>query len=117
MQNQTKGHWSQQTCQHYAKGKGILSNGEQQRYLLELDDGWEITRFENQMVLSKMFSFKRYNDILSFVAKTGKIAEEQNHHPEMVVKWGVCSVNFQTHSAGGITLNDFICAYLLDKIG
>ena len=105
-----------QSCQHDTKGEGILTPNEQQEYLQALDAGWEIITIEKQEMLFRQFNFKCYIDVLAFVAKVGEIAETHNHHPEMLVKWSECHVSFHTHSAGGITLNDIICAHLLEKI-
>ncbi|NMG17900.1 4a-hydroxytetrahydrobiopterin dehydratase, partial [Aromatoleum bremense] len=32
------------------------------------------------------------------------------HHPEMLVGYNACTVSYTTHSRGGLTLNDAICA-------
>lgn len=107
--------WSEQQCQQYSKGQGILSTTELTQHLQSLDD-WKIVTNDNQAAIRKSFKFKRYSDVLAFVAKTGSIAEAQDHHPDMLVKWGECIVSFTTHSAGGITLNEIICAHLVDEI-
>lgn len=109
-------HWFEQQCQHYAKGQGILSNDELQTYLKELGNDWKKATIKNKHVLQKTFQFERYQDVLAFVACVGEIAENHNHHPDMLVKWGECTITFCTHSAGGITLNDLICARFINKI-
>jgi len=109
-------HWSEKKCLHYAQGQGILTLDERQNYLRELDSEWEITTTSKKDILVRKFKFKQYKDVLAFVARVGNVAEKQDHHPDMLVKWGECDVYFHTHSAKGITLNDVICAYLIDKI-
>lgn len=116
MSAQSGQNWSKRSCQHYGQGEGILSEAELKKHQKELGKEWHITCFENKTVLHKRFHFKRYPDILTFVTSVGKVAEEQDHHPDMLVKWGQCDLYFQTHSAGGITLNDIICAHLIEKI-
>jgi 4a-hydroxytetrahydrobiopterin dehydratase len=44
------------------------------------------------------------------------IANAEDHHPLMVLEYGRCTVRFNTHSAGGITRNDFICAAKIDAL-
>jgi 4a-hydroxytetrahydrobiopterin dehydratase len=44
------------------------------------------------------------------------IADNEDHHPQMVVEYGRCTLRFDTHSAGGITVNDFICAAKIDAL-
>ena len=38
------------------------------------------------------------------------IAHAQDHHPELLVGFNACTVSYSTHSRGGLTLNDCICA-------
>lgn len=40
----------------------------------------------------------------------GGIGEMANHHPDISFGWGYCTIRFTTHSAGGVTMNDLICA-------
>ena len=108
-------HWLEQQCRRYAKGQGILTGVELEQHLQALGGVWKIVATDdNPAVLQKQFSFESYQDVLAFVANIGSIAEEQDHHPDMTVRWGDCTVSFCTHSAGGITFNDLICAHLTD---
>ncbi|HTJ06522.1 MAG TPA: 4a-hydroxytetrahydrobiopterin dehydratase, partial [Caldimonas sp.] len=40
----------------------------------------------------------------------------EDHHPELHVQYDRCRVRFSTHSAGGISMNDFICAAKADAL-
>jgi len=40
----------------------------------------------------------------------------EDHHPDLRVGYDRCEVSFSTHSAGGVTENDFICAAKTDAI-
>ena len=44
------------------------------------------------------------------------IADAEDHHPHMAVDYGRCALRFNTHSAGGVTRNDFICAAKIDAL-
>jgi 4a-hydroxytetrahydrobiopterin dehydratase len=44
------------------------------------------------------------------------VAERQNHHPDLVVRWGEVTVRLTTHDAHGITENDFKLAEAIDRI-
>jgi 4a-hydroxytetrahydrobiopterin dehydratase len=44
------------------------------------------------------------------------LAEQQDHHPAMLVQWGSCSVRFNTHDVHGISKTDFECAALVDAL-
>jgi 4a-hydroxytetrahydrobiopterin dehydratase len=38
------------------------------------------------------------------------IAHREDHHPDMTVGYNKCRVEYSTHSVGGLSENDFICA-------
>ncbi len=60
--------------------------------------------------IEKEFRFKSYLAGLDFAYSIGKIAEEQDHHPDMAVRWRRVKLSFSTHSIGGLSQNDFIMA-------
>lgn len=71
--------------------------------LLKSLDGWEIVNGE----LVKVFSFGSYLDGLEFAKRCGELAEEMNHHPDLLIQWRQVRVSLVTHSAGGLTDLDF----------
>ena len=52
----------------------------------------------------------------TFVNAVAWVATQQDHHPEMVVGYSRCEVAFSTHSTGGLSLNDFICAARIERL-
>ncbi|MDI1349387.1 4a-hydroxytetrahydrobiopterin dehydratase, partial [Aquabacterium sp.] len=40
----------------------------------------------------------------------------QDHHPDLSVGHSRCTVNWSTHSVGGLSINDFICAARIDAL-
>ncbi|MBL8518947.1 MAG: 4a-hydroxytetrahydrobiopterin dehydratase [Betaproteobacteria bacterium] len=67
---------------------------------------WEIKGIE----LTKTFRFDNYHETMAFVNALAYIAHREDHHPDLSVHFNRCVVNWSTHDAGGLTLNDFICA-------
>jgi 4a-hydroxytetrahydrobiopterin dehydratase len=65
----------------------------------KLSSGWK----EVGGKLTKRFKFGSYAEVLDFVKEVGEVAEEQNHHPEMMVKWGEVIVTIHDHEAGGVS--------------
>lgn len=43
-------------------------------------------------------------------------AEEMNHHPDLAISWSTVTVTITTHSAGGLTENDFVLARRIDEL-
>ena len=80
--------------------------------LLALLPGWE--RVGHEIV--KTYPFKNYYETLAFVNALAYVAHDEDHHPDLGVHYNRCKVAFSTHDAGGLTLNDFICAAKIEQL-
>ena len=76
--------------------------------------GWKLT--EGARKIEKSVTFKNFAEALAFANAVGAIAESENHHPDLQVKWGSVRVELSTHAIGGLSENDFILAAKIDKI-
>ena len=76
-----------------------------EEYLQQLP-GWRRTGGE----ISKSFNFKNYYETIAFVNATTWISHREDHHPDLEVGYNACKVRYSTHSVGGLSENDFICA-------
>ncbi len=43
-------------------------------------------------------------------------AEELGHHPDLGISWSEVTVSITSHSAGGLTANDFVLAGRIDEL-
>jgi len=66
--------------------------------------------------IAKTFTFKNYYQTMAFVNALAWVAHGEDHHPELEVGYKTCRVRYSTHSIGGISENDFICAAKLDAL-
>ena len=66
--------------------------------------------------LTRGFKFKNFVDALAFVNKVGALAEEEGHHPDILLTWGKVEVSTYTHKIDGISQNDFILAARINKL-
>jgi 4a-hydroxytetrahydrobiopterin dehydratase len=66
--------------------------------------------------IRREFSFGDYYDTLAFVNALAYVIHREDHHPDLRVGYNRCEVAFNTHSVGGISENDFICAAKADAI-
>jgi 4a-hydroxytetrahydrobiopterin dehydratase len=66
--------------------------------------------------IERTFRFADFRLTMAFVNAVAGVADAEDHHPHMVVEHDRCGVRFNTHSAGGITRNDFICAAKIDAL-
>ena len=66
--------------------------------------------------IEKVFSFKNYYRTMAFVNALAYMAHTEDHHPDLSVSYDRCTVRYNTHSAGGVSINDFICAAKADAL-
>ena len=66
--------------------------------------------------IEKSFAFKGWLETVAFVDALAWMCHVEDHHPELNVRFDHCVVRFSTHSAGGISMNDFICAAKADAL-
>ena len=79
-------------------------------------DGWKLHGDGADVAIEKTFLFKNFLRTIAFVNAVAFVAEQQDHHPEMLVQYGSCCVRFNTHDVRGITQTDFACAALVDAL-
>jgi 4a-hydroxytetrahydrobiopterin dehydratase len=60
--------------------------------------------------IRKEFRFGSYSSGLEFACSLGRIAELENHHPDMLVGWRRVTVMLSTHAIKGLSQNDFVMA-------
>jgi 4a-hydroxytetrahydrobiopterin dehydratase len=89
----------------------VLSEEEVQRGLKELK-GW--TRVENE--IKKVYELKDFIHAMGFVNSVALLAEKANHHPDFDIRWNKVTLTLSTHSAGGLTANDFSLAKAIDSL-
>ena len=72
-------------------------------------EGWDVID-EGVKKLKKEFSFSNYSDSVDFSNKVADMAEEEDHHPQIILEWGKVTVIWWSHKIKGLHKNDFICA-------
>jgi len=60
--------------------------------------------------IEKEYSFNIYLEGLDFAYGIGRIAERQDHHPDILIRWRRVKLSLSTHSIKGLSENDFIMA-------
>jgi 4a-hydroxytetrahydrobiopterin dehydratase len=67
--------------------------------------------------LVRDFEFKDFAGAMSFVNQVAEIAEQRNHHPDILVHgWNKVRLTLSTHSEGGITDADHALAEQIDAL-
>ncbi len=81
-----------------------------QQALAELPE-WKLA--EGKLV--REWTFVDFTEALAFVNKVAEIAEMENHHPDIDIRYNRVKLGLVTHDAGGITVNDTKMCALLDR--
>jgi 4a-hydroxytetrahydrobiopterin dehydratase len=88
-----------------------LNDNQIQEYLSALP-GWE----KRQGQIAKRYAFKNYYETMAFVNATAWVSHQQDHHPDLEVGYNQCVVQYSTHSVGGLSENDFVCAAKVEML-
>ena len=75
--------------------------------------GWQVTDGHH---LTRSFTFPDFKTALAFVNRVGAVAEEEGHHPDMLLAWGRVDIKVWTHKIDGLTESDFILAAKADQL-
>ena len=69
------------------------------------------------MRIQRKFIFKNFQEALDFVNKVGKLAESEDHHPDIFIhNYKKVDITLSTHAIGGLSINDFILAAKINQI-
>lgn len=75
-------------------------------------DGW--TRQGDSIVhVATVADFKA---AILYVGAVAHLAESANHHPDVTIQWNKVTLTLSTHSAGGLTANDFALAEQINRL-
>src|SRR5580658_1832853 len=99
------------SCEPCRGGVPPLTRGQFSTMLEELPD-WQV---ENDRRLKKTFKLNNFVEALQLANKIGAIAEDQGHHPDLLVRWGELKVELWTHKIDGLSQADFVLAAKIDR--
>jgi 4a-hydroxytetrahydrobiopterin dehydratase len=74
--------------------------------------GWTVS----DGVLRKQYAFANYHETVAFVNAVAWVSHREDHHPDLEVGYNKCTVRYSTHSVGGLSENDFICAAKIEAL-
>ena len=89
----------------------VLTEKEIMKYLEFLED-WQL----DGNAIKREWIFKDFSEAMDFINIIAVMAENHNHHPEILNVYNRVSLRFYTHDAGGITDKDINIAKEIDKL-
>jgi 4a-hydroxytetrahydrobiopterin dehydratase len=67
--------------------------------------------------LTRVFELPSFPEAVAFVGKVAEIAEAQDHHPDIDIRWRTVTLAVNTHDQGGaITAKDHALAAAIDAL-
>jgi 4a-hydroxytetrahydrobiopterin dehydratase len=101
-----------QTCVPCRGGVPPLK-GDELRQILQEVPQWQVI---NEHHVTRTFPFPDFKQALAFVNRVGEVAEQQGHHPDILLTWGKAEITMWTHKIDGLTRSDLIMAAKIDQL-
>jgi 4a-hydroxytetrahydrobiopterin dehydratase len=73
---------------------------------------WELEKKH----IERSFEFDDFADAIDFVNAVAEVAEEEEHHPDIDIRYNKVRLILSTHSKGGLTESDFALAERIDTL-
>jgi len=100
------------TCVPCRGGTPPLKDAELHTFSHQLPN-WNVV---NEHHIVRTFTFPDFKQALAFVNRVGNVAEEQGHHPDILLTWGKVEITLWTHKIDGLTESDFVMAAKIDQL-
>ena len=100
------------TCVPCKGGVPPMKGGELERMMKQVPE-WKAV---NEHHITRTFKFPDFKQALEFVNRVGELAEQQGHHPDILLTWGKAEITMWTHKIDGLTESDLIMAAKIDKL-
>ncbi len=104
-----------QVCEACQAGAPQVSDEELRLLIKEIPD-WVPESRNGVMQLERVYSFKNFKQAWAFCNRIAQLAEDEFHHPSLLLEWGKLTVTWWTHAIGGLHRNDFIMAAKTDAL-
>ncbi len=69
-----------------------------------------------EKTIEREFRFQDFRHAMDFVNQVAKLAEEENHHPDILISYNRVRLSLSTHRIGGLSPNDFMLAGRIDRL-
>jgi len=100
-------------CVPCDEGTPPLKREEIHEYMEQLSVDWEVLE---DRAIKKHFPFENFKRGMAFAQEVALLAEQENHHPDLCIRYTGVDVELSTHVIGGLSVNDFIMAAKIENI-
>lgn len=102
-------------CQPLAPGARALLEAEARTEMRNLSD-WDLEQNNGLWRLVKHYKTANFLQSLALAQRIGRLAQAEDHHPEITIAWGKCTVRWWTHTVNGVHANDVRMAAATDEL-
>ncbi len=96
------------------EGGALPLKGEEiNEYLKAVSSEWKVV---DEKSIVRVFKFKNFKEAIKFINKVAKIANQEDHHPDITINYSKVTLDLSTHAIGGLSENDFIVAAKIEDI-
>lgn len=78
--------------------------------------GWTLQGDGPELAIARRYAFANFHEVMAFANAVAWLAQQRDHHPELLLSYRHCTVSWRSHDAGGITRSDFDCAAQVDAL-
>lgn len=103
---------AEKECTPCKGGVPPLAGAELDELQHKLPGEWDLV---GEHHLEKEYRFDGYMPGVEFTNTVARIADEQNHHPDILLTYGKVKVSIWTHKIDGLTESDFIFAAKVEE--
>lgn len=97
--------------------KKALTEDELAEKLSEMAPQWKTGKNEKGVpYIERVKHAQSFMGGIDFVGKVARAAEENNHHPDIIINYKRITVRYWTHSSSGVTLADVQMAQKIDPL-
>ena len=97
--------------------KTALTEQELEKKIKKMAPEWKPGKNEKDVpFIQRVYHASKFMEGIDFVQKVAKAAEENNHHPDIIINYKRISIRYWTHTASGVTLADVQMAQKIDPL-
>ena len=89
-----------------------LMKADERKARLKKIPEWELEKKH----IERTFEFDDFSDSIDFVNSVAEVAGEEEHHPDIDIRYNKVRLLLTTHSKGGLTELDFALAERIDTL-
>ena len=89
----------------------LIKQGELKERMKKIPE-WELEKKH----IERTFEFDDFADAIDFVNSVAEVADEEEHHPDIDIRWNKVTLVLSTHSEGGLTHNDLELAHRINDV-